>query len=150
MQRVRAIENQVVVDTPDPWLNAAVGASCSVTDGVFRNNMYTHSGMRWGVPLLGWRTVFGGTVYGWHDRVMVDARACISRQITESDKTMPKADPAAGLASQAADSRMFGKGRIDIYHPHHYDMQSQFFDQIEHAWRWTGDPVLEKLLGPVA
>ena len=24
-------------------------------------------------------------------------------------------------------------------------MQSQFFDQVQHAWRWTGDPELEKL-----
>ena len=31
---------------------------------------------------------------------------------------------------------------------YHYDMQSQFFDQVEHAWRWTGDPELEKLLRP--
>ncbi len=43
---------------------------------------------------------------------------------------------------------MFGKGRVDLDQPHHYDMQSQFFDQIEHAWRWTGDPQLEKLLRP--
>jgi hypothetical protein len=148
MQRVRAIEDKVVVDTPDPWLNAAVGASSSVTAGVFRKNIYTHAGMRWGVPLLGWRTIFGGTVYGWHDRVMADAGLCIDKQITESDKTTPIADVSAGLASQSADSRMFGKGRIDIYQPHHYDMQSQFFDQIEHAWRWTGAPDLEKLLRP--
>ena len=25
-------------------------------------------------------------------------------------------------------------------------MQSQFFDQLIHAWRWTGDPELEKML----
>lgn len=146
MERALTVENRVVVDTPDPWLNAAVGASSAVTDGVFRKNMYTHAGMRWGVPLLGWRTIFGGTVYGWHDRVLDDARLCISRQITESDKIAPQADPLAELASQAPDSRMFGKGRVDIYQPHHYDMQSQFFDQIGHAWRWTGDPDLEKLL----
>ena len=27
-------------------------------------------------------------------------------------------------------------------------LQSQFFDQVQHAWRWTGDPELEKLLRP--
>ena len=27
-------------------------------------------------------------------------------------------------------------------------MQSQFFDQLIHAWRWTGDAELEKMLRP--
>jgi len=147
-ERALAIETRVVVDTPDSWLNAAVGASSSVTDGVFRKSMYTHAGMRWGVPLLGWRTIFGGTVYGWHERVMADARLCIDKQIKESDHTTPEPDPSAELASQAPDSRMFGVGRVDSYQPHHYDMQSQFFDQLQHAWRWTGDQDLEELLRP--
>jgi len=148
MQRVTEIEQQVVVDTPDPWLNAAVGASVIANDAHFRDGIYTHSGMRWGVPLLGWRTVYGGTVFGWHDNVKIDARTFISHQITESDHAVARADPKASLSSQAPDSRMFGKGRIDFHHPHHYDMQSQFFDQVQHAWRWTGDPELEKLLRP--
>ncbi len=148
MQRVSDIEKQVVVETPDPWLNAAVGASVYANDAHFRDGIYTHSGMRWGVALLGWRTVYGGTVFGWHDNVKINARNFISKQVTESDKTTAHADPKASLSSQAPDSRMFGKGRIDFHHPHHYDMQSQFFDQIQHAWRWTGDPDLEKLLRP--
>jgi hypothetical protein len=148
MQRVTDVEKQVVVETPDPWLNAAVGASVNANDAHFRDGIYTHSGMRWGVALLGWRTVYGGTVFGWHDNVKTDAKNFISQQITESDKTTAHADPKASLSSQAPDSRMFGKGRIDFHHPHHYDMQSQFFDQIQHAWRWTGDPDLEKLLRP--
>ncbi len=148
LQRVTDIEKQVVVETPDPWLNAAVGASVNANDAHFRDGIYTHSGMRWGVPLLGWRTVYGGTVFGWHDNVKTDAQHFISHQITESGQTNAHADPKASFSSQAPDSRMFGKGRIDFHHPHHYDMQSQFFDQIQHAWRWTGDPDLEKLLRP--
>ena len=139
LKRVEDIEKRVVVDTPDPWLNAAVGASSSVIDGVFRNGMFTHAGMRWGTPLLGWRTQFGGTVYGWHDRVLTEAKYCISRQITNSDKLEPLADEKDGLACQSTDSRLFGKGRINAYQPWHYDMQSQFFDQLVHAWRWTGE-----------
>ena len=148
MRRVVEMEKQVVVETPDPWLNAAVGASVNVYDATFRDGIYTHSGMRWGVPLLGWRTVYGGTVFGWHDNVKTDARNFISKQITASDKTAARADPKAYLTSQAPDSRLFGKGRIDFHHPYHYDMQSQFFDQIQHAWRWTGDADLEELLRP--
>ncbi len=148
MKRAEAIEKRVVVDTPDARLNAEVAASGAVMDGVFRDGIFTHSGMRWGVPLLGWRTMFGGTAYGWHDRVLAQARTCIAKQITESDKKLPKADVKTGLSCQSLDSRLFGKGRVDIHHPWHYDMQSQFFDQLVHAWRWTGDAELEKILRP--
>jgi hypothetical protein len=150
MDREQSIESRVTVDTPDPWLNAGVGACSNVVDACYRDGVYTHSGMRWATALLGWRTVFGGTVFGWHDLVKDDAKLFISHQITvdQPDKSMPVADPKTRLTSQAPNSRMFGKGRIDLDDPHHYDMQSQFFDQIEHAWRWTGDPELEKVLKP--
>jgi hypothetical protein len=148
MARELEIENQVVVNTPDDWLNAAVGASEIVTDACFRDNVYTHSGMRWAKALLGWRTVYGATAFGSHDNVKTDAAKLIAKQITSSPNTTAKADPAAELSSQAPDSRMFGKGRIDLDNPHHYDMQTQFFDQMEHAWRWTGDAAMEKLLRP--
>lgn len=148
LQRAEEIGSRIVVQTPDAQLNAQVAASSAVMDGVFRDGIFTHSGMRWGVPLLGWRTLFGGTAYGWHDRVLAQARTCLAQQITESDKTTAKADVKTGLSCQSLDSRLFGKGRINIHHPWHYDMQSQFFDQLIHAWRWTGDPELEKMLRP--
>ena len=148
LHRAEEIGNRIVVQTPDAQLNAQVAASCAVMDGVFREGIFTHSGMRWGVPLLGWRTMFGGTAYGWHERVLAQARTCLAKQITESDKTVAKADEKTGLSCQSLDSRLFGKGRINLHHPWHYDMQSQFFDQLIHAWRWTGDPELEKILRP--
>ena len=148
LARAEAIGGRVVVETPDPQLNAMVAASGAVMDGVYRDGIFTHSGMRWGVPLLGWRTIYGGTAYGWHDRVLSQARSCLAKQLTESDKKVPKAEPKYGLSCQSTDSRLFGKGRVDAHHPWHYDMQSQFFDQLLHAWRWTGDPELEKLLRP--
>ncbi len=148
LQRAEDIGRRIVVDTPDAQLNALVGASSAVMDGVFRDGIFTHSGMRWGVPLLGWRTLFGGTAYGWHDRVLTQARTCLAKQITASDKISAKADAKTGLSCQSLDSRLFGKGRVALHHPWHYDMQSQFFDQLIHAWRWTGDAELEKILRP--
>jgi hypothetical protein len=148
IERVEAIRKQVVVKTPDPWLDIGVAASCIAVDGTYRDSMYTHAGMRWGVPLLGWRTQFGAIAYGWHDNVKAEAKLCIAEQITQSDRTEAKADPKAGLSSQAPESRLFGKGRVNIHHPYHYDMQSQFFDQVHHDWRYTLDPELEKILRP--
>ena len=147
-KRATTIGERIVADTPDPWFNAAVGASSTVMEAVYRKGIFTHSGMRWGVPLLGWRTVYGGTAYGWHERVKTQARSCLAKQITESKKTQPEADVKCGLSCQSLNSRLFGKGRVDVYHPWHYDMQTQFFDQLIHAWRWTGDAELEKMLRP--
>ncbi len=148
MARAEEIGRRVVVDTPEAWLNAAVGASSAATDGVYRRGFYTHSGMRWGVPILGWRSIYGGTAYGWHDRVKAEARYCIARQIKESDKTRPVPDPKYGLSCQSLESRLFGKGRVEAHHGWHYDMQSLFFDQLIHSWRWTGDEEMEKMLRP--
>lgn len=148
LSRMESLAERVVVRTPDPWLDAAVGASVAAMEGCFRDGFYTHSGMRWGVPLLGWRTLYGGTVYGSHDHVLEQAQKCLARQITESGNTTAVPDPTTQLSSQAPESRIFGKGRVDLHHPHHYDMQSQFFDQLQHAWRWSGNPELEKLLRP--
>ena len=148
LHRAETIGQRVTVDTPDSWLNAAIGMACAATDGVYRDGIYTHAGMRWGAPFLGWRTMFGGTVLGWHDRVKRQADICLAQQIQTDDKRDAHANPTRGLSSQADDSRMFGRGRVVFGNPHHYDMQSQFFDQLVHAWRWTGDVQLEKLLRP--
>jgi hypothetical protein len=148
LARTKSFETVVHVESPDPWLTAAVGASVAANDGVFRNGIYTHAGMRWSSPLLGWRTLFGATAYGAHQNVKTDASIFIAKQIKTSDKNSPQPDPAAEMASQGPNSRMFGKGRVDYDQPHHYDMQTQFFDQVEHAWNWTGDAELEALLRP--
>ena len=148
LKRVEQIAARVTVQTPEPWFDAVVGAAGAVMDGIHRQGIYTHAGMRWGVPLLGWRSIYGGTAFGWHDRVKAQARLCLARQITESAKTQPDAHVPGGLSCQSTNSRLFGRGRVDAHHPWHYDMQTQFFDQLIHAWRWTGDAELEQLLRP--
>jgi hypothetical protein len=148
MQRVVNLQNSVVANTPDPWLNAAVGAAVNAIDACYRAKMYIHGGMLWSIPLLGWRTLCGATAFGFHENVKADATLCIRHQIKQSPYTAPRADPKTSLSLQAPDSRVFGKGRVDYAHPHYYDMQSQFFDQVAHAWRWTGDPELERALRP--
>lgn len=147
-RQAEEIGNQVRVETPDVHLNAAVAASCAAVEGVYRDGIYTHAGMSWAQPFLGWRTTFGGTAYGWHENVRKQVEICVASQVKESTFTAPKADPKYGLARQALDSRLFGRGRVALYHPVHYDMQTQFFDQAHHDWRYTADPEIERLLRP--
>ena len=145
--RVELVARQVVVDTPDPRFNAAVAASCSAIDAVWYPPVFVHGAMQWNSRLPGWRTIFGGVAYGWHDRVKDEAKFYIDHQVRESDKRLPKADPRLGYGQQAQDSRFYGRGRIAIDQSM-YDMQSQFFDQILHDWRYTADPDARKAPPP--
>lgn len=147
LKRVEAIEAQVVVHSPDPRLDAAVAATCHGIDGAFYPPIYVHGGMLWNVPFPGWRTLYGPTAFGWHENVKEQAKYYISNQETDDTRRTARAEPSVGYGQQAGDSRFYGKGRIK---PHNgfYNFQSQFFDMLAHAWRWTGDQELEKLLRP--
>ncbi len=147
-RRVEGFAQRAAVETPDACLNAIAPAAAAAVDGTWIAPVFVHGGMAWNRPYPGWRTVFGGTVFGWHERVLQQARHYIASQNREPPGRQPKSDPAYLLTKEHKESRYFGRGRIT--HPQHgvYNMQSQFFDQLVHAWRWTGDAELEALLRP--
>lgn len=58
-----------VVKTPDEKLNALASASVAVIDALWYDPVFVHSAMLCNIPFPGWRTIYGGTMYGWHDRV---------------------------------------------------------------------------------
>lgn len=146
-QHKEAIANRIVVTTPDPHLNAIASAAAVAVDGVWYPPTFVHGGMGWNIPFPGWRTIYGGTVLGWHDRVEAEARHYIGFQVRSSNKVDAKADPAKLLCLQGSESRYYGVGRIDRDQDI-YNMQEQFFDQLVYDWRATADPQLESLLRP--
>lgn len=141
------LAGRLTVNTPDKFLNAVAEASVIAVDGTWYPPVFVHGCMQWNRALPGWRTVFGGTVYGWHDRVCQQAAYYIESQVTESDKTEAKADPGLLLTAQHADSRFYGVGRIERDQTF-YDMQSQFFDQLIEEYRWNPDPSFVAMLRP--
>ena len=143
LKRTESYENRLKIKTPDPWLNAAAKASVAAIDGTWYPPVFVHGAMAWSVRFPGWRTIFGGTMYGWHERVMAEARFYTEAQVTESDKKEAKADPKTLLTEQHPDSRFYGVGHINK-DQNFYDMQTQFFDQIVEEYRWTADPELVK------
>lgn len=145
--RGAALGARVVVSTPEARLNALASVSVAAIDGTWYPPCFVHSAMLWNIPFPGWRTVFGGIMYGWPERVKETARYFIASQVMESNKIEAVADPGRLLTCQDETSRFYGKGRIQAHHLM-YDMQSQFFDQIITAWRWSGDPELEEILRP--
>lgn len=148
-ERVEALRTRVVVNTPDPHFDAAVMASVPAVDGLWRTVANGHSGAGdWVGIFLGWRTSFGSVVYGWHDRMLIQARHFIAMQNT-GDKPVACGEyhkfMAEALTCPSPDSRYYRKGRIG---EGPYNMQTQFFDQLIEDWRFTADPEMEKLLRP--
>ena len=140
---------RVQVHTPEPRVDALASASASTAaiDGLWYPPVFVPSAMLWNSPYPGWRTMFGATMYGWHERVICAAKTYLASQITVSDKVSAHADPQRHLAIQSEQSRFYGVGRVTL-HAGMYDMQSQFFDQLISAWRATADAELETVLRP--
>ena len=143
--RVSAVARQVVVQTPEPRLDAAMAAACYAVDSTFYPPVYVHGAMAWNIPFPGWRTLYGPTACGWHDNVKTQARYYIASQNRETTARAPLATAFRRLCVQAKESRYHGRGRI-TQDAGPYNFQTQFFDQLIHAWRWTGDPEMEALL----
>lgn len=141
LSRIRSFQERLIINTPDSYLDAAAMASVAAVDGCWHPPVFVHGALQWNSPYPGWRTIFGGTMLGWHDRVKQEAKHYCSAQIRESDKKEAKADPAKLMTIQHQDSRFYGVGYIDK-DQQFYNMQTQFFDQIIEAYRWTADPEL--------
>ena len=146
-ERAGKLAAQLVVETPEPRLNAAAGALAAALDGAWYGDAFRHGAMLWNVRYPGWRTLCGGTALGWHDCVKAEAEFYTAHQVRESKLTSRATDPATLLTIPAKDSRFYGRGRI-LQDQGLYNMQSQFFDQLIHAWRWTGEAALEATLRP--
>ena len=143
--QLELIVGRMKINTPDPYLNMAAKSSVFAVDGTWYPPFFVHGCMSWNSPYLGWRNAFGATMYGWHDRILEQARYYMATQLKESDKHMPKADPAGLMTIQHTDSRYYGKGRINS-NQYFYNMQTQFFDQLVEDYRWTSDQELVKVL----
>ena len=143
LKRTKSFQDRLKINTPDAYLNAVASASVAAVDGTWYPPVFVHGALQWNTRFPGWRTIFGGTMYGWHNRVRAEAKFYTDAQIKESDKKEAKADSALLLTAQDQDSRFYGLGRIDKDQSF-YNMQTQFFDQIVEEYRWTNDPELVK------
>ena len=147
LQRSAALAARLVVETPEPRLDAMAAALSAAIDGAWYPPVFRHGAMLWNRAYPGWRTLFGGTVLGWHDRVKAEAKFYAGHQVTATKRRSFRMDPKLLLTLPAKDSRFFGRGRI-LGGQGVYNMQSQFFDQLIHAWQWTGDAALATRLRP--
>jgi len=142
-----ALRTRVSVETPDPFINAAVGALNVAADAVWDEPQQAimHGAIAWRTKLLGWRGPYALDALGWHDRARANLTYWAGRQNTSPipDK-LPPPDANANLARSEAALHSNG----DLSNSH-YDMNLVFIDALFRHLRWTGDIEFAKKMWPV-
>jgi hypothetical protein len=143
----RTLAERVVVETPDPFINAAAAALNIAADAVWddRQEAYLHGGVAWRVRLLGWRVGYVGDELGWHDRTAKHFAGFARQQNTNPvpDQILP-ADEKANLSRNETSLHTSG----DLTQSH-YDMNLVGVDVFFRHLLWTGDLDYAKKMWPV-
>ena len=71
----RTLATAVEIDTPDPWLNAAMPGALLGYNAAWNAPSFRHGAIAWHDTYAGWRVTYGATVAGWHDRAQSHAKA---------------------------------------------------------------------------
>ena len=133
----RAIAERVVIETPDPFINAAASALNIAADAVWddKQQSFMHGAVAWRQRLLGWRGQYAGDALGWHERTAAHFAGFAKQQNTSPlPETIPPADEQFNLArSEAA---IHSNGDLS---KNHYDMNLVAVDAFFRHLLWTGD-----------
>ncbi len=152
----REIAEKIVVETPDPFINAAASALCVAADGVWDESAgaFMHGAVAWRTRLLGWRGPYSGDALGWHDRTERHLMNWFPKQNTEP--VTVAGEPAqvpqdAGVNFARDEPELHSNGDLSRSH---YDMNLPAIDVFFRHILWTGDvdfarknwPVIERHL----
>jgi hypothetical protein len=146
--RRRAVAGQVVVDTPDPFINAAVPALNIAADAVWDapQASFMHGAVAWRTRLPGWRGPYAGDALGWHDRTAAHFAGFARQQNTNAiPGVLPPPDEDANLARNEAALHSNG----DLMNRSHYDMNLVAVDAFFRHLLWTGDTNYARAMWPV-
>ena len=142
-----ALRNRVRIETPDPFLDAAVGALNVAADAVWDEpqGAIMHGAIAWRTKLLGWRGPYALDALGWHERARKHFADWAVRQNTDPvPASIPPADESSHLArSEAA---LHSNGDLSASH---YDMNLVYIDALFRHLLWTGDLGLARELWPM-
>jgi hypothetical protein len=142
-----ALRGRVSVDTPDPFLNAAVGALNVAADALWDEPQHAimHGAIAWRTRLLGWRGPYVLDALGWHNRARMNDDYWIGRQNTDPiPPGLPPADEKSNLARN--ETGLHSNGDMSNSH---YDMNLVFIDALFRHLLWTGDVDYVKKVWPV-
>jgi hypothetical protein len=142
-----AVADQVVVTTPDPFINSAASALCVAANAIWddKQQSFMHGAVAWRVRLLGWRGPYAGDELGWHDRTAKHFAGFAAEQNTNPiPAEIPPADEDSDLARN--ETALHSNG--DMIRSH-YDMNLVAVDAFFRHLLWTGDLDYARQWGPV-
>jgi hypothetical protein len=133
----RALAGKVIADTPDPYINAAVGALSASGDSVWDEpqGVFMHGAVAWRSKLLGWRGPYVGDALGWHDRARRHFTYWSALQNTEPISNSPP-PPDASVNFARNEPALHTNGDMS---KSHYDMNVVYVDALFRHFLWTGD-----------
>jgi hypothetical protein len=142
-----ALRHTVVIDTPDPYLNAAAGALNVAADALWddADQAIMHGAIAWRAKLLGWRGPHALDALGWHARARDNFSTWTGRQNTSP---IPATLPPPELTTHLARSETALHSNGDLSHSH-YDMNMVFIDALLRHLLWTGDLAYAREVWPV-
>ena len=133
----RAVADRVLVETPDPFINAAAAALNVAADAVWdaKQTSFMHGAVAWRNRLLGWRGQYAGDALGWHDRTRQHIAGFAKEQnLSPIPETIPPADEDTNLARSR--KAVHSNGNLT---KNHYDMNLVAVDALFRHLLWTGD-----------
>jgi hypothetical protein len=133
----RKIAGQVMVETPDPFINAAVPALNIAADAIWDGSQqsFMHGAVAWRVRLAGWRGPYAGDALGQHERTAEHISGFAHEQNTNPiPDTLPPADEEFNLARN--ETALHSNGDMT---KSHYDMNLVLVDAFFRHLLWTGD-----------
>jgi hypothetical protein len=83
---IKKIQSTIVVSTPDYLLDLTIPPCVLGIDAAWHYNGFYHGTYTWHTPYLGWRTWYGPTAIGWHDRVKKAYRTFANVQVAKGLK----------------------------------------------------------------
>jgi len=132
LARNREIAERIVVETPDPYLNAAATMMAFATDGTWGDSTVMHGGWSWRFGYLGWRGWYGSNCYGWTDRIRKAIKNYLQYGLIHEGED-------AGALSSLLDT----PGGV------FYNMNEVFWDQVRQYFEYTNDVELMREIFPV-
>lgn len=146
-QRQKQMAGQVVVETPDAFINAAAAALNVAADGVWdeQQGAFMHGAVAWRNRLLGWRGMYSGDALGWHDRTRRHLEGFAKQQHTSPvPDEIPAPEASASLSRN--ENALHSNGNLT---KNHYDMNLVAMDAFFRHLLWTGDREFAERMWPV-
>jgi hypothetical protein len=111
----RKLASTIEIDTPDPYLNAALPSAVLGFDAAWNAPTFRHGAIAWHDSFAGWRSTYAATPCGWHDRVQSHMHEFYSRQTAEGR-----------IPSKLENDSIYNMGEVLV-------------DQALYDYEWTGN-----------